>query len=483
MQLLRKVGDEIIIIYNPRKENVEVGENLKIYDENVGRGIVAQVIEQSLVDLTGILEDIVRHESMESFSVEERSPLDVIRYMTDVKNMKMARAKILKELTSTDGRLSISPWTGWIPDRNVSIEPLDDDELMKLLNLKGRHPMELGLTVYSRKPMYIDAFHLQGINIITGKKGSGKSHMGKILLLGLISHGARAIVFDINDEYSKLGFMAEGLDKKSEYYEKIVPLNPGENLYFTLEYIGLDVMYDVMTTVMGLREASAYTFRNIWSEIEKEGILTIDSLKDRADEERVQIAEAITRRLDQIEATNIIVDREGKTLEKLLERISSGGALIINLKAKDPVTIAITVQTILSKLRELLESGEKPLWIFAEEAHFYLSETAWDDIITRMRHLGAYQVYLTNTPTAIPQNVIRQADNIFLFHLSTQSDLNYVAPASKLDAQTIVPIAISLPPHRCMVVGSATNDYPIIIDTKPLHVRTAGETRLFFEEV
>ncbi|MEQ9716452.1 MAG: hypothetical protein ABGF52_13110, partial [Candidatus Asgardarchaeum sp.] len=141
MQLLRKVGDEIIIIYNPRKENVEVGENLKIYDENVGRGIVAQVIEQSLVDLTGILEDIVRHESMESFSVEERSPLDVIRYMTDVKNMKMARAKILKELTSTDGRLSISPWTGWIPDRNVSIEPLDDDELMKLLNLKGRHPM------------------------------------------------------------------------------------------------------------------------------------------------------------------------------------------------------------------------------------------------------------------------------------------------------------------------------------------------------
>ena len=59
MQMFRKIGDEVLLVYNPRHESVEVGENIKILDEQKGRGLIVQVIEQSLVDLAGILEDIV----------------------------------------------------------------------------------------------------------------------------------------------------------------------------------------------------------------------------------------------------------------------------------------------------------------------------------------------------------------------------------------------------------------------------------------
>ena len=71
MQMFRKIGDEVILIYNPRREKVEVGENIKIIDEKEGRGLLVQVIEQNLVDLTGILEDIIRIESTERISFEE----------------------------------------------------------------------------------------------------------------------------------------------------------------------------------------------------------------------------------------------------------------------------------------------------------------------------------------------------------------------------------------------------------------------------
>ena len=49
MQMFRKIGDEVLLVYNPRHESVEVGENIKILDEQKGRGLIVQVIEQSLV--------------------------------------------------------------------------------------------------------------------------------------------------------------------------------------------------------------------------------------------------------------------------------------------------------------------------------------------------------------------------------------------------------------------------------------------------
>ena len=483
MHFLRKIGDEVLIVYNPRKEQIEVGENLRVFDTKVNRGIIVQVIDLSLIDLAGILEDIVRLESIGNIKIEEHKPAQIEPYLLDVKNMKVCRGKIIKEIAVQNGKEKLVPWTGWIPDRSVKITPVNDVVIMKRLNLKGSYPIKIGKTVYSKADCYINAYNLQGINIIVGKKGAGKSHLGKVLLLGLLANGARAVVFDINNEYKGLRLTRD--NEKSEYYNKIVPLDPGKNMKFTWDYVGLDVVYETLTTVMNLPDASAYTFRNIWAEVEEnEKTISLSSIAEKLEEINPKVSEAILRRLDQINDTKLFTGSSKKSLslENKLKKLKNGGAIVINLKAKSIVAMAITVQTVLSKLRALLERGEEPLWVFAEEAHIYLNSTTWEDIVTRMRHLGAYQVYLTNSPTMIPETIIRQADNLFLFHLSTNYDLKYIAPASKLDSSTIIPIANALPPRRCLVIGTATKDFPLIIDTAAIHEQTAGETRLFFEK-
>ena len=190
-----------------------------------------------------------------------------------------------------------------------------------------------------------------------------------------------------------------------------------------------------------------------------------------------RILGAITRRLDRMQQTNLFSDDPAKaiTLEDKLDDIREGGALVINLKMKNKDTVDLVVQTVLRKIQEILERGYSPLFIFAEEAHMYLRETNWDDAVTRMRHLGTYQIYMTNTPTEIRPLVIRQADNLVLFHLTEPGDIQHISPATKIDPETIEQVAKALPFRTCLIIGEATNHYPFIIETVHLNVQTAGK--------
>jgi len=471
--MFRKIGDEVILVYNPRHDSVEVGENVKIIDEKIKRGLLVQIIEQSLVDLTGILEDIVRAESIEKMNIEEHVPPEYEKYRLDVKNMKFARAKIRKELKISDENEEIVDWTGWVPDRSAKVEPVDDDWILTKMEIGKqfyKYPILIGQTAYTAKDLIISAHNLQGITIIVGKKGTGKSHLAKALLLGLIDNGAMGLVFDINDEYSAMRFNPDG--SESSYFDKLIPLDPGVNLRFTLPYIGADVFFDVIQTAMGLPEQA--------------GNLSFSQLRQAAENTLDRrILGAITRRLDRMEQTGLFTDdpAEATELEREFEKIKEGGAVVINLKLKSKDTIDLVVQTILSKLQEMLEQGYPPIFIFAEEAHFYLRETDWANAVTRMRHLGTYQIYMTNTPTEIRPLVIRQTDNLFLFHLTEDRDLNHVSPAAKIDPETVTQIAKALPVRRCLAVGEITNHYPFILNVTKLKVRTAGMTRKFFQEV
>ena len=487
MKILTKAGDEIILIYHP-SEQIEVGENLILIEESSQRGLLVQVIEENLVDLPGILEDIVRREAIASRAeVTERTPSEIEKIMLDIRNMKAARTKIRKEIRNGE----ILPWTGWTPSREVQIKPLPDEELAEKLGIGIDYTLEIGETIYNRKPLKVSGFDFQGINVIVGKKGTGKSHLAKTILLGLIDNGARSIVFDINDEYSALRYLETG--EKSEYYDKIITLEPNppvdseyKPLKFTLDYIGLEVIYTILTQVLNLPEASAYSFRENWDNIKEVEDLDPDLVESKLLDARVsrREIEAIRKRVEQIRNTGVITPdpQEETKIEELLESIKEGGAIIINLKAKSVVTQQIVVQTIITKIQEILEKPDStPIFLFAEEAHLYLQRTIWTDIVTRMRHLGAFQFYMTNTPTSLDELIIRQTDNIFIFNLTNRSDLNHLLPATKIDEETIFSITKALPPRTFLAIGQATGEYPFIAQTKPLKQKTAGKTKLLWK--
>ena len=72
-----------------------------------------------------------------------------------------------------------------------------------------------------------------------------------------------------------------------------------------------------------------------------------------------RILGAIIRHLDRMKQTRLFTDNPQEAVE--FERIKNGGALVINLKLKSKDAIDLVVQTVLSKLREILEKGGSPL--------------------------------------------------------------------------------------------------------------------------
>jgi DNA helicase HerA-like ATPase len=169
--------------------------------------------------------------------------------------------------------------------------------------------------------------------------------------------------------------------------------------------------------------------------------------------------------------------------EDLFSRFKKGGVFIVSLSLLQPQVRKISVELILSKFVDLLERKKiPPVFLFAEEAHLYLRDTYWDDIVTRMRHFGVFTTFITNQPDAIKDCIYRQADNLFIFNFTNDVDLETISRASTADSDTIKSIAKTLPPRTCMILGKAVNDLPIIVSVKPTDMLTFGETNLFFKD-
>lgn len=482
MQLFRKIGDELIIVYGPT-ESVEVGETLKL--EEGERGIIAQVIESSLLDLPGILEEVVRSEIIEEGNREIGSG-DFALYSTRMRNMRFARCKIRKEIQKGE----IVDWTGYSPSRDVGIDKLAEDKILSMIRsgIELKHPISLGQGKAGEK-VAISAFDLQGLTLVVGRKGMGKSHSGKSLLLGLLTNDAICVVFDVNDEYAMLGHDKNG-NLHDQFGESVEVRRPGENLKFTLAYMGQEVFLKLLESI-GVAEASLYQVRDMWERLSHEDDLTWEALSAAvAGITDARIKGSLERRFGFLQGTRLITDsdQESASLEKIFsskegKATKTGKALVVSLKGLDRVVMRATVQTILSRLQMLLEDRViPPVFIFAEEAHLYLDETDWVQAVTRIRHLGMFQIYLTNTPTRVPNLIVRQVDNLLLFHLDLEEDARHVAPASRMDEQSVNLVARALPARQFVAVGPITGEFPIQLSTVGLPTQAAGETILRYKE-
>ena len=119
--------------------------------------------------------------------------------------------------------------------------------------------------------------------------------------------------------------------------------------------------------------------------------------------------------------------------------------------------------------------------MFAEEAHLYIRDTHWEDIITRMRHFGIYTTFITNQPDAISDGVYRQVDNIFLFNFTNDTDLDKISKVSLADNETVKSIVRTLPQRQCLVIGKVVRDLPMVVKITPADIMALGQTKTFFK--
>lgn len=480
MRVYKKEGNTVQILWFPT-ENIEKGDYLLIEDTKANRSLITQVIDVQFANVPGILEELLRDStSNEHLYGENFDPLEVSSHVNYIQDAWMLICKIRRAIEN--GKLNIN--TSWLPSRSQSkVRKLPMTSLATLAKISGNLPINLG-EMKKASRLVIDAHALDGrLNIVTGKKETGKSHLSKLLVLSLIEHGATVVVLDLNGEYVNLGFSSDG--EKNDFHNKIQVLTPGVNLRVTLFQMELRVMLNILFHALKLPGTSAREFRRIWRFLSERHNLTLHGLGEAIRNWKCnqQVRDALFSRYYSLLNSGFFTDSpmEAKTLEDFFDKIQRGGALIINLQDVSTVDRQIVVEYTLGKLLELLTQWKlRAVFLFAEEAHLYLRETYWEDIITRMRHFGVFTTFVTNQPDTIRENIYRQADNVFLFNFTNERDLETVSKAARVDAETVKLIAQNLPPHYCLVLGKVVKDFPIVARVRALDVKTMGQTRLFF---
>ncbi len=479
MKILSKNGNELLLLAM-KEDSAAKGDYMLIEDRN--RSMVVQVYDEEYLSSQSLIEDIVREEVVNASSVENlHDPLNIGSLSRLVRDARIFRAKIRASVS--DGRLTSD--VTWLPSRVESkIRRLGMKELDSFLGRRGVFPIPIGRTGGNNEEEFeIYAEDLDGkLTVITGKKESGKSHLSKMLVKTLVQHGAFVIIFDLNNEYSGLGWNRDGTP--SSVHRQVKILEPGKTLRFSLEYCGKGAVSGMLKNALDMPAASLREFFRIWDWLENKNSLSIDAIGNAVSTWNINelVRDALVSRFHVIQSSRLFGDA-GFRFEDAIASTASGAALVINMGEVSPTVRRMVVELVLSKLVDLLERKViPPIFLFAEEAHLYIRDTYWEDIITRMRHFGIYTTFITNQPDAISDGIYRQVDNIFLFNFTNDGDLDKISKVSLADNDTIRSIVRTLPQRHCLAIGKVVCDLPVVIKVAAAEVLTLGETKKFFKK-
>ena len=460
MKILSKNGNELLLLAM-KEDSAAKGDYLLIEDRS--RSMVVQVYDEEYLSSQALIEDIVKEEVVNASSMENlHDPLNIGSLSRLVRDARVFRAKIRASVN--DGKLSSD--VTWLPSRVESkIRRIAMKELDSLLGRCGVYPIPLGRAGHEEE-FEIYAEDLDGkLTVITGKKESGKSHLSKMLIKTLVQYGAFVVVFDLNNEYGGLGWSRAGIP--SSIHQQVKVLEPGKTLRFTLDYCGKTAISGMLKNALDMPATSLREFLRIWDWCESKQSLSIDAIGNAVNTWNINelVRDALVSRYHVIHSSRLFINGEGGGLQ--FEDIisgKSGAAMIIKMGEVSPTIRRMVVELVLSKIVDLLEHKQiPPIFLFAEEAHIYIRDTYWEDIITRMRHFGIYTTFITNQPDAISDGIYRQVDNIFLFNFTNDNDLDKISKVSLADNDTIRSIVRTLPQRHCLAIGKAVCDLPVVI--------------------
>ena len=274
MKLYKKEGNILQIISFPT-ENAEKGDYLLVEDSDAAKALIAQVIDVQFAAVPGVLEELLRTLPCggELLQGEDIDPMEIAPHITYIQDASLLICKIRATLENE----MLSPSSSWLPSRSQStIKKLSIPMLMKLAKVDGKLPIMLGGTKDSSL-LTIDASAIDGtLNIITGKKGCGKSHLSKLLMVNLVGYKATVVILDLNGEYTSLGMSNDG--KRNMYYDKIHALTPSQNFKVALEQLHLNTVMGILVNALHLPGTSAREFRRIWKMLKEQNKLTLQAL-------------------------------------------------------------------------------------------------------------------------------------------------------------------------------------------------------------
>lgn len=487
MKILYKNSIDELILLAMESDIARKGDYLLIHDEKINKKMIVQIYNEEYLSSQSLIEDIVKDEVVVASSVENlHDPLDIGKLSRMIRDARLFRTKIR---ASIDSESKFSNEITWLPSRvDSKINRMKISEINNLVKRTGIYSIHLGNSGWDDEQFEIFADDLDGkLNIVTGKKESGKSHLTKLLIKSLVEYGAFVIVMDLNNEYGGLAWNRDGT--QSALHKQITILEPGGGLGFSLDYCGKAAISSMLKNALDTPAASLREFIRIWDWLENKDTLDIEALGNAINTWNTNelVRDALISRYHSICSSGLFVgtptiNHEGLRFESLTARKNQGLALILNMGKAMPVVRKMIVELVLTKVVELLGRDViPPIFLFAEEAHLYIRDTYWEDIITRMRHFGIYATFITNQPDAISDGIYRQVDNIFLFNFTNDTDLDKISKVSLADSDTVKSIVRTLPQRQCLVIGKVVRDLPMVAKITSSNLMALGQTKTFFK--
>jgi hypothetical protein len=204
---------------------------------------------------------------------------------------------------------------------------------------------------------------LEKVNVIVGAKGSGKSHLAKVILLGLIRAGAPCLVLDVNREYGGL--------------PEVRTHSVGKDFKLGVREIGVEAL-SVMLEAFGTPATSLLYFETRLSKLfqEKKEFIGIDELISMAEEgefyptQSGYAADAVNRtlrsRLEALKLTGMVARSplEASSFAGVWKEIREGGAVAFDLSGLSTPARMGFAQALLRFLFALVEEEEKVPFVF-----------------------------------------------------------------------------------------------------------------------
>ncbi len=99
IQIRQIKGDIVELLFNPKEEDLRVGENLTLREKSSDRGLIVQIIEFRTVNYPTLLQEMLQLVAEEP----QPQPADLAEFyqegLPEMSNLKLAIAKIRKVVT------------------------------------------------------------------------------------------------------------------------------------------------------------------------------------------------------------------------------------------------------------------------------------------------------------------------------------------------------------------------------------------------
>lgn len=493
MEIASISGDTVLLLYHPAQTAADVGQQFTLMEvPERTEGLVVQVISNDSLEYVGLQQEMIQHILERRISRQTQAPVDRERGMGEIKSLKVATAKIRKRIQNN----AWHAWDGWIPTRNVEISQIGAGTLLENIMPSAHLPIRSFVRLNESTPMQFDGPRLRTVNVITGVKGSGKSHLAKHLVLALSERRIPVIVFDLNGEYL-------GLPNCQE-------LCWAQNLVLNLGEVGYRVLEKLVRTLYPLPSGQPSEavfehqlpifFREREDYCRRQGTplrIDIPYLINQNWEGGDYVVRAIRTRLGVIDERNLFWREHPRTVDQnitpfyatptppsfqiIYDSACEGRPVIFDMRDIPNSLQKALASSMVNFLQDICEreadgQGRYP-FVFFEEAHFYVEDIL--NLITRGRHIGIASVFVTNTPQELPEAVFRQLDNLFLLALAHKDDIRNVSRNSFTDQDTIESFATRMPERHALIIGDVTDRYPLVVavDPLPADVPPSGRTR------